>query len=282
MTCIIKNLKSNFSNNIKLMILSLVMIMISNVDSVNAEDKNPNWKPTSMFLLGGQSNMSGAALSKDLPKEFSKFPPNVRMWEENTWAEMKLGEKYGPEVGFAFEMAKKWPKEKIGLVKLGSSGTNMLVWAGEAIDPKTKKETPFGGNYNAWTQMMTKAQKSAPDAVLKGVLWMQGESDAQYLELSDNYKTNLKKIINGLRTEFNNKTLPFLIGKIQAKNFKFLATVWKAQEETAKEVPNTCWVNTDSVELNPDVLHFSSKGQIDLGRIFAEEFLKMTSKQKKK
>ena len=111
---------------------------------------------------------------------------------------------------------------------------------------------------------------------------MQGESDAKDQTLSDNYKTNLKKIINGLRTEFNNKNLPFLIGKIQAKNFKFLATVWKAQEETAKEVSNTCWVNTDSVELNPDVLHFSTKGQIDLGRLFAEDFLKMTTKQKKK
>lgn len=263
----------------------LIILLLSEKNlKLKADDKNLDWKPTAIFGLSGQSNMSGAALSADLPKEFSKFPKNVRMWERetNSWVEIKLGEKFGPEVGFAFEMSKKWPKQNIGLVKVGISGAPISSWVGEDADPKVKKAYEYGQAFESWITMKKKAMKSAPDASLKGILWMQGETDANKKELSDKYKANLKKLINGVRKEVGVENLPFLIGKIQAKKFLFLNNVLKAQEETAKEVPNTFWVNTDSLDLNSDNLHFSTKGQLELGKLFAEEFLKTTTGNRRK
>lgn len=109
---------------------------------------------------------------------------------------------------------------------------------------------------------------------------MQGESDAQDQELANKYKDNLKKVIEGVRQESGVKNLPFLIGKIQAKNFKCLSTVIKAEEDASKEIPNVYLVNTDKVELKPDQLHFTTKGQLELGKLFAEEYLKTLSKVK--
>jgi len=72
--------------------------------------------------------------------------------------------------------------------------------------------------------------------------------------------------------------LTFLIGKIQAKNFKFQKTVWKAQEDIAKKIPNVFLVNTDNVDT--DGLHFTTKGQLELGKLFAEEIFKSIAKSK--
>jgi hypothetical protein len=276
-----KNDLKKMESMIKTISLILIFFMAGAFHKILAEDKNNNWKPAVIFLLGGQSNMDGRGITAEIPKEFLKYPSTVRIWSgANDWAEIKPGEMFGPEIGFAFEMSKKWPKVQIGLVKLGSSGTNMTYWAGKEAEPKPKKEGPNGSLYVIWIQMLKKALKSAPDAQFKGVLWMQGESDAQDQKLSENYESNLKKIIEGVREETENKNLPFLIGKIQAKDFKFLKAVWKAEEDVAKKIPNVDLVNTDAVELKPDKLHFTSKGQLELGKLFAEEFLKSTSKTK--
>lgn len=256
------------------------IFLISSLNQVSAEDKNSNWKPTVLFLLGGQSNMDGRGTTSEIPKEFTKYPDNVRMWANNDWAEIKPGEMFGPEIGFAFELSKKLPKAQIGLIKLGSSGTNMTLWAGKDIESKDKKNNPNGTLYLTWMQMLEKAQKSAPEAKLSAVLWMQGESDAQDQDLANKYKDNLKKLIEGVRQESGIKNLPFLIGKIQAKNFKFLNTVIKAEEDVTKEVSHVFLVNTDEVELKPDRLHFTTKGQLELGKLFAEEYLKTLSKVK--
>lgn len=272
--------KINLTYLAKIFFLILSSLAITCNFNLNAEDKVDNWLPTAIFALSGQSNMAGAALSAEIPKEYLKFPKNVRMWESGNWVEIKLGEKFGPEIGFAFEMSKKWPKQNIGLVKLGISGAPISSWV-ENADAKTKNDYPYGQAFEAWTSMVKKALKTAPEAKLQGVLWMQGETDAAKKELADKYKANLQKLIKAFRKEFSEDNLPFLIGKIQAKKFEFLKEVWKAQEETAKEIPRTVLVNTDALELNKDDLHFSVKGQLDLGKLFAEEFLKMSGGKQK-
>lgn len=258
----------------------IFLLLISNLHQVMAEDKNSNWKPTVLFLLGGQSNMDGRGTTTEIPKEFSKYPASVRMWANDNWVELKPGEMFGPEIGFAFEMAKKLPRVQIGLIKLGSSGTDMTLWAGNDAESKDKKSKPNGTLYLSWIKMLEKAQKSAPEAKLSGVLWMQGESDATKQELADKYKANLTKLIEGVREESGNNTIPFLIGKIQSKEFKFVKTVWKAEIDVSKEIPKVILVNTDEVELKPDKIHFTSKGQLELGKLFAEEYLKSLSKSK--
>lgn len=258
----------------------LAFSLVGNVKII-AEGIDESWKPTAIFALSGQSNMAGAALSSEIPKEYAKLPSNVRMWESGNWIEIKLDTKFGPEVGFAFEMSKKWPKLKIGLVKVGISGAGIVSWVGEPTDGKTKKAYEYGQAFEGWTSKVKKALKSSPGATLKGVLWMQGETDANKKELAEKYKENLIKLIKAFRKEVEIDTLPFFIGKIQAKRFLFLKEVWKAQEETVKETPYTVLVNTDDLELHADELHFSAKGQLGLGKSFASEYIKLSGSSQK-
>ncbi len=270
--------KCHHSKGVKKSAVVLMAILWFSVANISLLSQD-NWKPTAIFALSGQSNMEGAASAADLPKEYSKFPKNVRMWESGNWVEIKLGEKYGPEIGFAFEMSKKWPKQNIGLVKTGISGAPISSWVGEDNAPKGKYE--YGQAFARWTERVKQAMKSAPEAKLVGVLWMQGEADAGKIELAEKYKENLQKLIKAFRKEFSANNVPFLIGKIQTQRHKFKKEIWKAQEETVKEIPHTAWVNTDTMDMNKDALHFSAKGQIELGEAFAKEFLKMSSGRQK-
>jgi hypothetical protein len=220
--------------------------------------------------MGGQSNMEGTGKVTDLPKEFQISPKNVRVWSNTGWLELKPEGTFGPEVAFAAEISKKWPKQQIGIVKYSSGGTNMAQWGA----PKFTKDINGGSTYYyIWMSMYEAAQKSAPNAQVVGAFWMQGESDSQKKELANEYKNNLKKLIEAIRRDVGIKNLPFINGKIQSLNYAFVSTVWKAQEDIAKEIPFSALVNTDAMD--NDKLHFSSKGLIDLGKAFADEFLKL-------
>ena len=253
----------------------LIMVVLScNCLSSYGEDKIDNWKPTIIFLLGGQSNMEGQGKVSELPKEFLTPLKNVKMWTKSGWVDLISGEKFGPEIGFAYEIAKKWPKQRIGIVKHAVGGTNLQQWGAPDY-------TKAGFIFKTWMDTLEAAQKSAPNAPVAGVLWMQGESDAKDQALAESYKVNFKNLIEAVRKEVKNKNLPFIFGKIQSKNVKFLSTVWKAQEETVREIKNAILINTDDIQLNSDVLHFGTKGQLELGHRFALEAIKSTSGSKR-
>lgn len=262
-------------SNTKILNLVILFLLFGSFKIVFTEENN--WRPNVIFLMGGQSNMDGRGKVAELPKEFLVGPKNVRIWNKTVWVEIKPEGLFGPEVAFAAEIAKLWPNQLIGIVKFASGGTNMTQWGA----PKFSKEKDAGNTlYYSWMAMYDAAHKTVPNAPVVGAFWMQGESDASKKELADEYKNNLKKLIEAIRRDVGIKNLPFINGKIQSKNFEFVSTVWKAQEEIAKEIPLTSLVNTDAMD--NDQLHFSSKGLLDLGKAFAEEFLKVSKKVKTK
>ena len=55
----------------------------------------------------------------------------LRPFKKATKRQRKLGLKeysFGPEIAFAHEMAKAWPKETIGIIKFAIGGTSILAW----------------------------------------------------------------------------------------------------------------------------------------------------------
>ncbi|MBK1792488.1 sialate O-acetylesterase [Persicirhabdus sediminis] len=253
--------------------------------------------PELLFLLGGQSNMEGHGYPADLPadaKSYRSAPKNVSIWndKEQKWQALELGRKFGPEIGFAHTLAKAWPDQHIGLVKYAAGGTSMDQWK------------PAGKLYQRLLGSYQKAQASAPNAQLAAVIWHQGESDSDSLEVANAYQAKLIKHINSLRKDTNQPDLLFIYGQINpAKSFRgqprFLYAEVVRQAQADLQLENAHMIQTDDceknlylagkagttekkkIEKNEDDIHYSANGQILMGQRFAETFLqKYTAEQK--
>ena len=194
-----------------------------------------------------------------------------------------MGKRFGPEIGFAHALSKALPGKHIGLVKSAAGGTSMDKWA------------PGGKLYTRLMTAFKEARKNAPNAKLAAMLWHQGESDSDTKDVAEAYHGKMVKLIASVRNDTMEPKLLFILGQINpAKSYcgrpRFLHAdiVKKAQAEL--KVPNTVMIKTDDCEMNPyhaglncpkeaqipkneDNIHYSGKGQIKMGRRFANAYL---------
>lgn len=124
---------------------------------------------------------------------------------------------------------------------------------------------------------------------IRGVFWMQGESDATdkyHKQVYLTYEENLINLIRSLRNYSHNPSLPFIIGEISphlGSPAKHEYLVRNAQFNVALNDPFTILVNTGDLEKTPkDEIHYSSQGQLDLGQRFAAAYFYLTQDLPKK
>jgi hypothetical protein len=239
-------------------------------DGVELKDQ-----PEILFLLGGQSNMAGNGFTKDLPKtpeydEYRSFPGKVSIWnaKEKKWTPLIIGSRFGPEIGFAHTLSSALPDKHIGIVKYAVGGTSMDQW------------TPGGALYTRLLGDFQDALKSAPDITLAAMLWHQGESDTDAEDVAKAYQDKFIHFIKMIRKDTQQADLLFIYGQINpARSFRgvprFLHAdiVRKAQQEL--RLPNAIMITTDDCAMNKDNLHYSAKGQLEMGKRFAETYLKV-------
>ena len=285
------------SLNGKSLIVSVLLVFscISCISRVTANESDQlsaklSAVPELIFLLSGQSNMAGGGYSADLPdtaeyKRYRSAPTNVSVWnaKSKNWQPLKMGKRFGPEIGFAHALSKALPGQHIGLVKSAAGGTSMDKWA------------PGGKLYTRLMTAFKDASKNAPNAKLAAMLWHQGESDSDTKDVAEAYHGKMVKLIASVRNDTMEPKLLFILGQINpAKSYcgrpRFLHAdiVKKAQSEL--KVPNTVMIKTDDCEMNPyhaglncpkdaqlpkneDNIHYSGKGQIKMGRRFADAYL---------
>ena len=115
----------------------LVVLLYLPSSNMNAADE-----PLKVFILAGQSNMVGWGDSKKLPDDLRRGNERVLMFENGKWQPLKPIKKamknqqkfgmtefsFGPEIAFAHQVAKAWPDETIGIVKVAIGGTSILTW----------------------------------------------------------------------------------------------------------------------------------------------------------
>lgn len=229
-----------------------------------------------VFILAGQSNMDGRADIKDLPAELKTSPANVRIFRVGKWVEvtpLAEAKQFGPEFAFAHAIGKALPKETVGIVKFALGGTSLDMWGAPGYD---KKDCLYQR-----MMALVKAALATGNVEVAGVLWMQGESDAEKKELGEAYAANFAGLIARLRQDLNAPNLPFLFGQIQVptRGFDYKDAVLKAQADTAVKVHDTAFVSTDGLPQKPDHLHFNAEGQTGLGARFAEAWVKLVKKK---
>lgn len=272
-------------------------------------------KEFKLFVLGGQSNMNGFGYTKDLPKNINEPIDGVYIFQghsdaddapiagQGKWEVLQPGHgigfssdgkvnqhsnRFGIEMSFAYKLRTLYPEYNIAIVKYARSGSSIALEAARefgAWDPDYKGITGIN-QYDHFLNTLLNAKKSmdidadgVPDTLdPKGIIWMQGESDAAYTEdIANAYHANLKRLMDLFRAALLVDDLPVVIGKISDSWNNKVGKVWPfgelvqyAQEKFARDDSNATIVRATRYYQYSDAWHYDSAGYIDLGNEFAD------------
>ncbi len=233
---------------------------------------------TKVFLLGGQSNMSGFTTGLPTTSPYNAPQPDVQFWNysNNGWIDLQAGlgdtaNDIGPEVGFGYTINNLFPDDDIYLIKHGALSTSLAAqW----------NPNGSGAEYNIFKSRVNTAMADLTAGGLSpeiaGMIWMQGESDAYNATYGAAYEANLTNLINTVRSDFTTPDMQFVVGRItdlSVYGFPAVPQVRTAQETVPGVVGNSSWIDTDDIEQAAAAPgHYNAAGQIVLGTRFANEF----------
>lgn len=236
----------------------------------NSINKQNVW----VFIMAGQSNMAGRGIVE--PKD---TVPNRRILSINKDGQIIIAKEplhfYEPErtgldcgVSFAKKLIKKIPDSvSILIIPTAVGGSSIRQWLGDSVYRSVKLFSNF----------LAKVEIAEQNGVIKGILWHQGESDANENDIPL-YKQRLGLLFSRFRTAVGNSELPVLLGELGSfsdnpANFNLIN---KAIQEYAAEDKNSGVVPTKDLKDKGDHLHFNSKGQRIMGKRFAKAYLRIT------
>lgn len=248
-----------------------------------------------VFLLSGQSNMTGYGGISGLTADQKKNVDNVKIymdlvWEGDAsklrkWLTLGIGfgsklDSLGPELYIGRTLSDSMPGKKIALIKC-SSGSTYLGKATDWLPPSSNNGT--GGTlYNRMMNSIDVALKSfnlAFDTAQyaprwAGFVWLQGEFDAMDKTLSNAYETNLTNLIKDIRTKLNVPDLPVIIPMIDAQGqWTYNSIVRAANVAVTKKFKNVDTLDTKGFPT--DGTHYRGQGQVKIGTITAQRWMNM-------
>ncbi len=226
-----------------------------------------------VFLLAGQSNMAGRAMVE--PQDTIA---NQRIFTINSINDIILAKEpihfYEPtmtglDCGLSFgKSLLKHVPDSISVLILPTAigGSSIQQWIGDSIYRGVSLLSNFEEKVNLGSKF----------GEIKGILWLQGEADAN----DENVMVYEKKMEN-LMTIFRDITkkdhLPILIAEIGGQ-FKYFENWKKINEQIKAYTLNDKFsrlVITSDLKDKGDKVHFNSKSQRIIGRRFAKSYLKI-------
>ncbi|KAL6013337.1 hypothetical protein ACLOJK_003830 [Asimina triloba] len=228
----------------------------------------PNPADKHIFILAGQSNMSGRGGVRNgtwngyIPLASHPSPAILRLsaalqWEEAReplHADIDINKTCGVGPGMAFAGG---ISDNIGLVPCAIGGTKIMQW---------QRGGPLYSN------MVGRAREGLKEGgAITALLWYQGESDTITAEEADAYKANMEKFIKDVRLDLGMPLLPVIQVALASGEGPYIETVREAQMSIA--LPNVVWVDAKGLPLNEDNLHLTTGAQAQLGRMLARAFL---------
>ncbi len=261
----------------------LLTIMITTwCQQVNAGRlENVSVKADSLFdlyLLIGQSNMAGRGEITDKYKNAGRSDV-LMLDKENHWVQARHPLHFdkpsaagvGPGLSFGIEMAKKNhghsqnAVHKIGLIPCAVGGTSIDTWKPGGFDVATKT--------HPYDDMMVRLKEAQKYGVIKGVIWLQGESDSNPEKVKD-YLIKLEELINRIRTVTYNPSLPFVAGELG----RYKEQYQHINNELVKlpaRVANTAVASSKGFTDKGDSVHFDSASAEKYGKRFAKEMKRL-------
>jgi hypothetical protein len=233
----------------------------------------PKKENTWVFLMAGQSNMAGRGFVE--PQDTLSHERILTINSNGTLIHAKEPIHFyepvraGLDCGLSFgrELLDHIPDSiQIILIPTAVGGSSVSQWLGDS----TKRSVRLLTNFTE------KAAIGITYGTVKGVLWHQGESDANTADLPF-YKERLKKLFQQFREIIGNEQLPVILGELGTYSEKkeFWAKINDLIHSYSLGDPYTAVVSTSDLVDKGDKEHFNAEGQRTLGKRYAEAFLRM-------
>ncbi len=240
-----------------------------------------------LVVLFGQSNAEGSAPLAELPAHERGSHPSLRIWNDVVaqWQPLVIGEnnmlfpqvpRVGPEIGMAAIAAAQ--AEPVWLVKFAVGQSSL----GPSPGPWTEWGPGAGELYG---ELLRRIDASALAVRALGlvprvrlVCMMQGESDSLDPVLAAAYAVNLEALLRQLRADLLQRGLQgeapprIRLGLVQASlervGFSAAKVVREAQQAVASQLSDCRALETNSLQVEADRVHFALAGSRELGRAF--------------
>ena len=220
--------------------------------------------------MAGQSNMAGrgAIEAQDLVTNKRIITIN----SSNNWIVAKepihfyeSSDALDCGMSFAQEMLKHVPDSiTIAMVPCAVGGTSVFEWLNDEEARGVKLFSNFG----------EKVQLAEQKGTIKGILWHQGERNANETDLPL-YKDALLQLFSKFRSSVGNDELPIVLGEIgrfaePEEKAAFFEKINQIIRTVATENDNLYFVSSEGLDHRGDHLHFNSEGQRELGKRYAK------------
>lgn len=227
-------------------------------------DKSTTW----VFLMAGQSNMAGRGLVQ--PEDTIS---NRRILTINSSGKLILAKEplhfYEPtltglDCGLSFgkEMLTYVPDSiTILLIPTAVGGSSIGQWLGDSVHRDVRLLTNF-------TEKVAIAREHGQ---IKGILWHQGESDANETDIPP-YKSRLTQLFRTFREIVGNPNLPIVMGELGSfsEDKEDWLKINNQMHAYASTDAHVRIFSTSDLSDKGDRIHFDSEGQRTMGKRFAK------------
>ena len=267
-----------------------------------------------VYIVAGQSNAVGynniAEYRGDQDQFKSKYltQDDVLFWNSmgygirrtGEWTRLGLSESgsFGPEISFAYDMARYHPGDRIAIVKCAADGTSIARSCD--YDDYIPDFAGFNDNGNNWhwpedgrragllyrkliSNVRAAVGSLQDDGVrweLAGMAWMQGENEAGIsMKMAADYENLLDEFIESVRHDLGMLFLPVAIGQVNSFDWTNGDIVRAAQQRYCYKDDNAILVETMDIsrEGSGGPSHFDANGTVELGKRFAEAMNKLVN-----
>jgi hypothetical protein len=269
--------------------------------------------PIDVYVLSGQSNMWGLARLSNVHPSNRKPPRDCYVWDGVDFVALApvtaagpIGTLFGPELSFCHAMAQLQPDRKRFLIKYAAPGRGLHhgwlerkwlpgppgpdranFYPGEsAMDPNMGRHyAELRAEFEAALSTLTTSRIAYE---IRGVLWMQGETDAINVVSAEAYASGLALFKQRLQQDLESGELPLVFGQVlprppESNFYSFREQVrdsqarahWNSGKPAA--IPGAWMVATDGMPVEKQGLHYTAEGQIRLGYAMAVAMVQMQS-----
>ncbi|PTQ96582.1 protein of unknown function (DUF303) [Mucilaginibacter yixingensis] len=262
-------------------------------------------KHIEVYLIGGQSNATGQGYVNNM-SDSMKIDTSVLIFHSGKphlnsglppyhWYPLhpasESPDRFGPELGFGTKLHQLRPNTSMVIIKHAHSGTDLYrQWN---PGQNNLDILHWGDQFSTFVQTVNAGldslRKLGYKPVIKGMLWQQGENDADKGDtISALYGVHLNHFIKRVRQQFHARKILFVYGYVYPppNSGKGITEVRQAEHDidqnarTPLSVKRAFVVPTDDLSQRADDphtpypkdrLHFGTKGTWELGLRMAEK-----------
>lgn len=223
------------------------------------------WQPGDREPLPGVISLGGqCTLKSGLSRGWTRWRPASHPLHLN-----QASAAFGLALPFAARLREQQPDVMVGFVP--------CAWGGAPINS-------LGPGTPLYANALRRARIAAKSGELAGVLWHQGETDADHDSLAPLHAAKLTALMQQLRQDLGTPALPFLIGDLgdwgdDRRKPACVArrdTVRSGLRRVATEDTQATFVESDGL-VGVDSVHFGRSALIEFGHRYAAGYLAITS-----